>query len=1155
MLNEKSSLNIAAVSSQHTKERDYWLRKLFAPPLPAGFPYDYQKNNTGKNSSRTITSSPLDIVEVKFSRDVSAKLIEMSNGSPARLFMILAAGSIVLINKYSGKNDIIIGTSIIKQEEGFQSINEVLALRSLLESDMTFKELILQVKDTFLEAVENQDYPYETLLYKLGIDSPGDAPILFEAVLLLEQLHEKKYILHTRPNIILSFRSVAESIEGEMEYNPDLYSRTTAREVVSHLEILLQKALFNVGSTLSRLDILSAQEKKQLLMEFNDTAAPYPMGSTIHRLCEAQAQRTPDAIALVDTDESCSTTYRELNREADRLAVRLRTGGVVRNSIVGILVDQPLPMVVGLMAILKAGGAYLPIDPTYPAERIKYLVQESGLQFLLVNNYLFAPQREVYRNIPPANIISLEAEAYTSCSTDKFTPPPHINDHLDIAYIFYTSGTTGKPKGVMIRHDSVVNLLTWYGKTYEIKKDTRVLQLSNYTFDPSVEDIFGTLLFGATIVIGSRELPANREKFARYVDKYQVNLLDFVPTVLDDLLGSQDRLNSVRVVIVGGEILTEEAKQRIIERGYRLYNHYGPTEITVDATMQECSHESVTIGCPIANVACYILDNFLNPVPYGVSGELYISGAGAARGYLNNPGLTDRKFIKNPFRPGDRMYKTGDLARRQRDGKIQFLGRTDLQVKIRGHRIELQEIESCLLKHPDVAAAVVIADKDGKEEIGLYAYFVSGKEISSSEIAKYLSDHLPTYMIPRYSQQLQQLPLTPNGKIDRKMLPALNLKTEEIYAPPSDSIEEKLVQIWSAILEIEKNTLSINANFFELGGYSLNAAEVMASIQKEFNVDIPLVELFKSPTIKFLAEYIRNPHTKPGTITPREQNLILLSPGAAGDNNLFWVYDGTGEVEGYVELCRRLNIGFHCWGICADHRETLAPLNLTIPDIARKYVEKIKTIQTGGSYFLGGYSIGGTIAYEMALQLEEMKEKVSFLGLIDAPGPRENWEPGMSLFSKESELTWLWELLPDEEIKGKLKQVQYIDEIWSTIVAHLEENHHGIETVKRLIPERMAREIPAYHSQDTRELIYYLNFNRTLGNALAFYTPHQLAHTSIHYLKASESQGISGICWKDYCLKPIKFHEIIGDHFDILTKPNVIQTAKIIDQIILEFIR
>ncbi|UCH97292.1 MAG: amino acid adenylation domain-containing protein, partial [Candidatus Aminicenantes bacterium] len=967
---------------------------------------------------------------------------------------------------------------------------------------------------------------------------------------------------------------IGSQIYIEWEYNTDIFDQSTMDRMIHHYLRLLELAPQHPEEPIYSLPMLAEAEIHQLVYEWNHTAAQYPKHKTIHELFAEQVEQTPDNIAVVGAHElhelhqkgtrglaPLYITYKELNQQANQLVYLLIEKGVHHDTIVGIMMERSIGKIVGILAILKAGGAYMPIDPDYPQERIRYMISDSRVNMLLTTPHLSCKWEKLSIVNCQLLIVNQKHPAGPGLNNPVQEPDSINNDGLTInhsqlkqatlAYVLYTSGTTGRPKGVMIEHSNVVNLLTWYGKTYNLGKDTRVLQLTNYTFDPSVEDIFGTLLYGAVLYIGSPELAFNRELFGKYVEKHQVNLVDFVPTLLNELLGSRQQPRTLETVISGGETLTDTVKQKIIEKGYPLYNHYGPTETTVDAMAEKCSTDSVTIGYPISNVTCYILDNHQHPLPLGVIGELYISGAGLGRGYMNNPGLTAQKFIKNPFSPGKRMFRTGDLARRLPTGKIQFLGRQDQQVKIRGHRIELKEIENCLLKHPHIKKAIVIDNKNGKGETHLYAYVVPGKKGSPLELREYLSKYLPAYMMPAYFVQIEKLPLTSNGKIDRKSLPLPPLKNEKNYTAPVDEAEEKLAAIWSEVLQIEKDIISTTDNFFGLGGHSLNATMVISTIRKEFNIDVPLLELFKRPTIKSLAKYTRTAKKRKRILTAQDDQLVLLKQAGSKNKNLFLVHDVTGEVDVYIEFSNHLEIQFNCWGIRADRFDNYGPGHISIDEIAPTYIEKIKKIQGHGPYYLAGWSIGGTIAFEILRQLENINEIVIFFALIDSMPPRENLQPGPPAFSVQSELESLWEFLGNEENRKKAGKAENLEQFWHFVVNLLEESNHypGIESIKRQVPKNIQQEIPNFNQLTLKQMVYYFNVSRTLARACDRYIPGGKVKTPIHFFTARRSKIKNKNDWQKYSHHPLKFHKIAGDHFSILKMPQAASFAKLFENL------
>jgi thioesterase domain-containing protein/acyl carrier protein len=546
-----------------------------------------------------------------------------------------------------------------------------------------------------------------------------------------------------------------------------------------------------------------------------------------------------------------------------------------------------------------------------------------------------------------------------------------------------------------------------------------------------------------------------------------------------------------------------------------------------------------------------------------------------ARGYLNNPELTAEKFDQDKREKihGERVYRfyksymshiyrTGDLARWLPDGNIDFLGRIDHQVKIRGFRIESGEIENRLLEHVEIKEAVVIAIGEEKGDKFLCAYIVlnrSGafKEGSSmaAELKDYLSRSLPDYMLPTYFVEIDKIPLTPNSKIDRKALPLPVVKGEEEYTAPGNETEEKLAEIWSQVLGITTDTISINDNFFALGGHSLKATIVVSKISNVFNVMIPLVELFKTPTIKSLAEYIN--HAELSTFAANDNNLVLLKPGRSSANHLFLIHDGTGEVEGYIEFCKRLKNEFNYWGIRTDRLENLTPQNWTIEELAQKYIEKIKKVQPPGHgpYFIAGWSIGGTIAFEIARQLQKEKEQLAFLGLIESQSPSMlrgiagKVFPGK--FSLRSELKFIKQVfIMEHKIEEKSRKIKKMEHFWPEIVDYLETSDFDKKSIKRKIIKFGRQVLPDSQRLNVRQCIYYLNQGRTLTRAVKNYIPHGKINVPVHFFKANQSWQVKGKYWKRYTLTPVKFYEIAGDHFSIFRMPQVTGFSKIFGRVL-----
>jgi amino acid adenylation domain-containing protein len=733
---------------------------------------------------------------------------------------------------------------------------------------MTFKELLLQVRQTIIEANDNCNYPVEVLAKQLGkpYSKEDDFP-LFDIVFLLENIQDETYIQHIHCNVRFLFKREKEYIEGVLEYNPLLYDKWAIEKIINHFTVIFQHVLFNLDLEIFNLDILSKDEKQQLLEDFNATQTAYPQDKTIHELFAAQAGKTPDGAAVVGhgcmdawMHENISITFRELNKKSDQVARLLCEKGVGPDTVVGIMVEQSLEMIIGILGILKAGGAYLPIDPYYPQERISYILNDSNAGVLL---------SEV------SKVSDLHTPAYGHPSQEgtssAYRNPlsggvPAGRGGSSLAYIIYTSGSTGKPKGVMVEHGNVVRLVK--NTNYiQFREGDRVLQTGAVEFDASTFEIWGPLLNGLSLYLVPKEEILAAEQVGEIIQKYDIGIMWLTSPLFNQLSGIDIEIfKGLRNLLVGGDVLSPIHINKIRSRFPQLniINGYGPTENTTFSTTFLITREykeRIPIGKPIANSTAYIVDEPGGLVPVGVPGELWVGGDGVSRGYLNNPELTAVSYKSyRSYRTyiSKRIYKTGDLARWLPDGNIDFIGRMDQQVKVRGFRIELGEIEHQLLKIKGISEAVVIDRKDRTNQTYLCAYIVSKSEINPHEIKGTLGRALPAYMIPTYVMQVDHILLTPNGKVDRSALPApgLELKAGDNYVAPGNDYEEKMVEIWAEILSLDKEIIGVKDNFFEVGGDSLKATILAAKIHKVFNVRMPLEEIFRTPTVEGICSLI-----------------------------------------------------------------------------------------------------------------------------------------------------------------------------------------------------------------------------------------------------------------------------------------------------------
>jgi amino acid adenylation domain-containing protein len=783
-MNQVKKRTLAA--GQHIKERDYWLEKLSGRLVKTTFPYDFRKVDEKHMVSFTF----------KFSDPVYAKLLRISNKSDVRLHIILVTGWLLVLNRYTGAEDIIVGIPTYRQNVEGQLVNTALALRNMVTGEMTVKELLLQVGQSILKANENQNYPIESLIYKLNLlESDGAFP-LFDISILLEELHDKTYLDHIRQNLVVSFRKSTASLEGVMEYNVNLYNETTMQRIVRHFCQLLENALLDVNIPVSQLEMLSQQELNQLLKDFNDNAADFPRDKSIFRFVEDQARKTPGAAAV--SFQGHSHTYEQLNKRANRLAQILMAKGVSSDHTVGILMDRGSTMVESILAVWKAGGAYIPLARDYPFQRLMGILNDSDTGVLFADTHALGPQ--LYKKLK---------ENYSGIIVDVTTTDPPLdnleagrgesgdeNPDLDIpmyslAYVIYTSGSTGKPKGAMVEHIGMMNHIQSKIDLLGISEESVAVQNASHTFDISVWQIFAALTRGGKTVIYPDALILDAVKFIHRLNEDRVSILEVVPSYLAVMLDAESAhddvslAGSMEYLLVTGE----EIKPHLVARWFEMHpgipmvNAYGPTEASDDIThhVMACAPdpnvERIPIGKPVQNLNIYIVDQYMKLCPIGAAGEIWVSGVGVGRGYLKDEERTARAFMDDPFgdEPGVRLYKTGDLGCWLADGSIEFLGRLDYQVKIRGFRIELGEIENCLVRHSLVKEAVVTDREDAEGNKYLCAYIIGTdafKKDSGIETLKgYLNQILPDYMVPAYFVVLEQFPLTGNGKIDRKALP------------------------------------------------------------------------------------------------------------------------------------------------------------------------------------------------------------------------------------------------------------------------------------------------------------------------------------------------------------------------------------------------
>ncbi|MCL4875579.1 MAG: amino acid adenylation domain-containing protein [Anaerolineae bacterium] len=934
---------------------------------------------------------------IEVPRSVAKALRALSQQEGVTLYMTLLAAFQTLMSRYTGSDDIRVGTAVASRphtefEPLVGMFVNTLVLRTDLSGRPTFREMIRRVREVALGAYAHQDVPFDRLVDVLRPDRDRSRTPLFQVFFVWEDdipqaiefagltMSEEPIENYTAKfDLSIYLREIDGKPSGVVEYNTDLFEHDTIARMISHFQRMLEGIAENPDQQIADIPLLTDEEAYQLLVEWNQTEAAYPETQGIHHLIEAQVKRTPDRIAAIFDDQQL--TYHELNARANQLAHTLINHGIGPDMLVGLCVERSLDMLVGLLGILKSGAGYVPIDPTFPAERVAYMLEDANAKVLVTEQSLLdtLPQHQ-------GEVICMDTD-WPQISQERDTNPDAPFAPQNLAYTIYTSGSTGKPKGVQLEHRGVVNFLNSMRKEPGLTENDVLLAVTTISFDIAVLELYLPLMVGAKVVIVSRDIAIDGVGLMQKMDQHGVTLLQATPATFRLLLEAGWKGTPGLKALVGGEPLPRVLANRMVDRTAEVWNMYGPTETTVWSTVQKVERGEgfISIGRPIDNTQIYILDSRMQPVPIGVAGELFIGGDGVARGYLNRAELTAEKFIPNPFVEGGRMYRTGDLARYIADGTMQFFGRADHQIKLRGYRIELGEIETVLAQHPQVKQNVVIVREDSPGNPRLVAYIVAdGNLPDAGEWRGYLREKLPDYMIPSAFVGLEALPLTPNGKIDRKALPAPDpglFADERAFVAPRNQVEEKLAAIWGEVLGVQR--ISVQDNFFELGGHSLLAMRIFAGIENEFGKRLPLTTLFATPTIEGLAELLPR--------AENHRNTVGVPPVLAiqANGSLAPFFCVGGGVLNLKNLSRYVGNDLPFYVLQSESLDGYQAVHSPMSEIAAFFLDAVKEIQPRGPYYIGGAYGSGIVALEMARLLEEQGEEVALLALFNTRPDRE----------------------------------------------------------------------------------------------------------------------------------------------------------------------
>jgi len=967
--------------------RRFWRAKLegfTAPtPIPADHPPSPGREQFGQR-------------RVRLSAEISGRLREMVARDRLSLNTVILSAWALLLARYSGESDVVFGATKTTRRGTIPDAESMVGLflatipvRIKVDHDQSVAELLKQVRAEWISLRGFEHLPLVDI--RQVTEVPASEP-MFESLVVYEDQQfgarlnaqggpwaNRHFSILAQPNVPLTLLVHGDdSLMLQLEYDTRRFESATIDRMSGHLETILASWSQDTSGPLWRTPMLTVGERKTILEEWNDTAREYPRDVPLAELVETQVARTPDAPAVTSGSETVS--YRELNARANRLARELRRHGAGPDVPVGLAVERSIEMMVALLAVIKAGAGYVPLDPMFPRDRLAYMMEDSELRVLVT-------QSRVRSSLPEFGGVVLDLDAPTWDGNDASDLAVAVAPEA-LAVVIFTSGSTGRPKGVQISRGALLNLLWSMREWLALTASDRLLAVTTISFDIAGADIWLPWLVGAHIVVASRVAAADGAQLRGLIERHDVTFLQATPVTWRQLLAEGWTGKADLQAVCTGEAMPPEVAAGVAPLVGRLWNLYGPTETTIWSTgvaVREAA-ERISIGKPVANTQCYILDEHRQPVPIGVPGELYIAGDGVAIGYLKRPDLDTEKFLADPFstRPGARMYRTGDQARYLADGTIECLGRTDHQVKIRGFRVELGEVESVLRSYPGVRQTVVVAREDTPGERRLVAYVVPERApLAPAEMRAHLKTSLPDYMVPSVIVNLEAMPMTANGKIDRRALPVPGLDAVARSAATVSArthVEKQLGEIWEEIFD--RPQIGMTANFFDLGGHSTLAVRMMARITRVFGKQLSLNALLESPTIAQLAKHVEDAGRALGRHT-------LVSIQAAGSRPpIFWIPGGAA-----LGLFRLRNIVTQLgpeqpvYGLGSTHPETLADVE-SVEQRSRMYLELVRRVRPHGPYCFAGFCAGGLVAYEMAQQASADGEAVVFVGMIDSSFPR-----------------------------------------------------------------------------------------------------------------------------------------------------------------------
>ncbi len=1123
-------------SANFLRDRAYWEEEL-----AEGTEVEYIKNIFGVHASDNTLQAARE--KISFTEDTTQDVFDFCSENGFSVFSLFIAVIGMYLARISGRDNVTIGTPILNRTPNERHtvgmFVSMLPLQLRISAHDSFVGNVHAIHRQIGKMLRHSRFPSEKTVEVFRAQNntaelPYDLAVSFQAASFekagetLDYEADWLFNGYETNTLLLSIgdRDARGRLAIEADYRLGLINRECVCRVLANIRVLLADGMAHPQKSFSELELISEDEKRELVHGLNPgRGCACPTSKTLSELFEEQVARTPLGLAVVS--DVVQMRYTDINRKANQLARRLRQEGVGPGVPVAIMVERSIEMIVGILAVLKAGGSYVPIDPEYPEQRVAYILADSNVKFLLTQRR----GRSAPSGVQSIYISTVDEEPCLGPGDNL----PCLYGSEDPAYIMYTSGSTGSPKGVAVPHRSLLTRLLCMKRDYNIEKDDVFILKTSPMFDVSITEIFLPLICGCRLVIPAQGAEREPDVLVRYMAAFGVTVVNFVPSMLTAFLDFMERepekLARLRYIFCAGEVLSgEQVKRakRLLGNTVKIANQYGPTETSyASACIEVGVGECVPIGKPMDHTVFYILDRHRQLVPRGIRGEIYIGGAGLARGYVSNEALTRERFIASPFARNETLYRTGDYGRWMADGNIEFLGREDNQVKVRGFRVELEEIERVLEKNPAVTQAAVLMRK-GR----IAAYVRPAGDTDAQALRRSLRDLLPSWMIPSEFAFLERMPLTPSGKVDRQALLRLECGA---MSPPRvgqclTGAAIRLRELWQETLG--DRTIGAEDDFFEVGGDSLKATSLALAIEDAFNIELAVGEIYRFRTVREQASLVERQQEK------AREGVVLLRRGAKADRTVFFVHGGSGSIGGYVNMFKdpsdTLDEDFTVYAIRYDRMKSCAPVHESIESVAVDYLARIKRVQHDGAYNLAAWCIGAQIITEIALLMQTEGLEVDRLLFFNSIAPRE-WD-NVAAISVGGEKRFGSQLMDDER-DAVLEGAVSIEEVWDRVLKYAEQ--HPTEVLSK-IPRDWLEAIPDFRRLAIREVLYYLNCMRGLHVARAAYRPRGKVNARCFFVNPEKDSTIPAHlkaenirAWSRHFEEPITVINVRGDEHSI----------------------